>query len=174
LAGKYSDDAALNQGIENITQKLEIPKEKADKLVDAMGAEEAYKYWQSQLGKGGSSDEGAADGNNEGADKDALNSDADGSDDADANADGKLDINKYSEEFADKGELSEQSYKDLADAGMNRQSVDRFAHVRAACSQKDPFGIDGEHHKAATLAMSVSILKDPLASSISMMNPLGV
>jgi hypothetical protein len=51
--------------------------------------------------------------------------------------------------------------------------IDRLAHISAACGQKNPLGIDSKLHKAATLAMSGSILKDPLGSSISMVKPLG-
>lgn len=131
LAGKFTDDAALNTGIDNITTKLNVPKDKAESLIKALGPEEAYKYWQTQLSKNGSSDKDAS---SEGSDKDALSGDqdadanADGKKEGDAQSDntGKIDINKYSTEYAEKGELSADTYKELADKGIPKEFVDAY------------------------------------------------
>jgi hypothetical protein len=62
---------------------------------------------------------------------------------------------------------------EISDYLQIQNKDDRLAHISAACGQKNPLGIDSKLHKAATLAMSGSILKDPLGSSISMVKPLG-
>lgn len=124
LAGKFTDDAALNDGIKNITTKLNVPKDKADALITALGPEDAYKYWQATLSKNGSSDKGAS---TEGSDKDALSGDnppAEG--DAQPDNTGKIDIEKYSAEFVEHGKLSDDTYKELSDRGIPKEMVDAY------------------------------------------------
>lgn len=126
LAGKFKTETDLNLGIENITQKLGVDKEQADKLIDALGAEGAYKHYASELGKGTASEEDK-DGDalsSSDSDGDALSGDDDGS--TENNTDAKLDLEALNTEYQENGELSEASYKALEEAGFGKETVDTY------------------------------------------------
>lgn len=118
LAGKFKSEEALNDGIQNITDKLELTPEAAQKIIDALGPEKAYKHFEQELG---AKAKPAKDADEE-AEKDAL-SDPDDEDDAlsdpnDADEDAgkdapKIEWENLASEYAENGTLSEESIKEL-------------------------------------------------------------
>ena len=137
LAGKYADDGALQQGLDNLTTKLNLSKEDVGKVVDALGPEDAYKHFESKLGKqdADNKDSGnAADGNDGSTEnksekagpKDAL------SGDEDDGGNSEFDIHKFTKEFTESGKLSDDSYKELQDAGIPKNVVDEFIKAYGA------------------------------------------
>lgn len=122
LAGKYKTEGDLDQGIQS--------------LIDKYGKEEAYKMLESKMGTAKKDDD-------TGGDDDALSDgDALSDDDAAAKAaadaaakagEGKtLDIEKYATEFAENEKLSDESYDELAKAGLDRELVDDYISGVAA------------------------------------------
>ena len=149
LAGKYKTEGDLDQGIQS--------------LIDKYGKEEAYKMLESSIGKAPAGDiidkkegdDALAEGDaltdddaaakaaaDAAAGKDALSGDDDdaaakaAAEAAAAEADGDEQINfdDFYDEFADKGELSIESYKKLEDAGYHKDLVDGYIQGQEARS----------------------------------------
>jgi hypothetical protein len=111
FAGKYKSEGDLDKGIQN--------------LIDKFGKEKAYKMLESQMGTDVNvSDKGDTSQNN----KDALTPEGDNPD----QTDNKIDMNKFYDEFAKSGQLSIESYKELADAGFDKGLVDSYIEGQAA------------------------------------------
>lgn len=103
LAGKYKTEEDLNKGIQELVKKL--------------GSEDAYKFLEKQMGSTGQ--------DNKDDQKETIT--------AATNKEAKevvnklgLDFNEFTQEFVTKGELSEASYKKLADAGIPKSMVDAY------------------------------------------------
>lgn len=134
LAGKFKSEGELQVGIGNIVDKLGVDKAQANKIIDALGPEEAYKHFQSKLGtKASVKDDLAVEP------KDDLSVDGDGSADASTDADkaaadqaaadkaaaeqaaaedvakaAGVDFQAASQEFVENGELSPETMSKLS------------------------------------------------------------
>jgi len=115
LAGKYKNEEDLDKGFQSLVEKY--------------GKEKAYKMLEGNLGKQGA-DDNTDTGDNTGT-KDALSTDDDAGNEGDA-GDQKTDMQKFYDEFADSGELSIDSYKELADLGFDKDLVDGYIEGQAA------------------------------------------
>ena len=131
LAGKYKTEEDLDGGIKS--------------LIDKYGKEKAYKMLEASMGKDDDTtdaDAAAKAAADAAAGKDALSGDDDdaaakaAAEAAAAEADGDEQINfdDFYDEFADKGELSIESYKKLEDAGYHKDLVDGYIQGQEARS----------------------------------------
>jgi len=118
LAGKYKTEEDLDKGIQN--------------LIDKYGKEEAYKMLEGKMGSK-STDTGADKGDGSDSSKgDALSTDDSGDDGSDGGSEEGIDMNKYFDEYSENNGLSIESYKELADAGFNKDLVDSFIEGQVA------------------------------------------
>jgi len=132
LAGKYKTEEDLDQGIQS--------------LIDKYGKETTYKMLEANVGKQSNSDN-ADNGDNTGDNKDALSGDADddntnteatgdNSGDNASDSSGKpLDLNEFYDEYANKGALTEDSYKALEKAGFDKDVVDSYIEGQTAIKE---------------------------------------
>lgn len=120
LAGKYKTQEDLDKGFQS--------------LVDKYGKETAYKMLEKGLGKADiDASKGAVDGATDALDAKTPEQIAAEADAAKAAAESKpIDMNKYFNEFGDKGELSIESYKELQDAGFDKALVDSYIEGKQA------------------------------------------
>lgn len=122
LAGKYKTEEDLDKGIQSLIEKF--------------GKENAYKIMEGQLGK--PKEEPKV----EDPLKAPVNQDADKTKDAlsggvpDAKEQPKgVDFEKFTKEFTESGQLSEDSYKELQDAGIPKDVVDSYIAGHQAQAQ---------------------------------------
>lgn len=131
LAGKYKTEADLEKGI--------------DSLIDKYGKENAYKILESALGKDQTANhpvDDKTDANpqiSESAEKDALletpkkiETDESGR----SSGNDSLNLDKYSQEFMDNGQLSEDSYQELQEKGIPKTFVDQYITGLKASAEK--------------------------------------
>ena len=104
----------------NIPMNENLVEHQGDKILGKFESQEALvKAYQELETKLGSS-------NNE------EKTQTDNSSDEIVNEDGSFDISKYSEEFAQNGQLSESSYQELKEVGFDKQIVDAYIQGQAA------------------------------------------
>lgn len=121
LAGKFKSEEALNDGIRNITDKLEMTPEATQKIIDALGPEKAYKHFEQELGaKAKPAAEKPAEKDalsDDEPEKDALSDDSTKDPEKDAEKEAaapKVEWEKLSAEYAESGTLSEESIESLS------------------------------------------------------------
>ena len=108
----------------NIPMNENLVEHQGDKILGKFESQEALvKAYQELETKLGSS-------NNE------EKTQTDNSSDEIVNEDGSFDISKYSEEFAQNGQLSESSYQELKEVGFDKQIVDAYIQGQAAIGQQ--------------------------------------
>jgi len=117
LAGKYENEEELQKGV------LEAVKN----ITDAEDLEEAYKELGNDLHPDNSdtdADEGGGESEGEegDGDKDDLRIDNDDGDGEEED----VDFSKFEEEFAENGELSEDSIEELEEMGYDRSFIQRY------------------------------------------------
>ena len=111
LAGKYKTEEELSKGIQS--------------LIDKYVKEEAYKLLEAAAGKK-ASDDNTDKGENVDDKKDALTDNKAAAGEDGNTDDQKIDMNKYFDEYAEGKGLSIESYKELADAGFDKDLVDGY------------------------------------------------
>lgn len=118
LAGKYKNEDELGKGILEL-----IKKQKGGNL------EDFYKELESGLGKdkGDSSVSEDVGGDKDGTTDESIKNSTDATDEVKDKAEDKgFSLNKFSQEYADTGKLSDDSYAELEKAGITRQVVDTY------------------------------------------------
>ena len=122
IAGKFKS----NEDLEKATLEL-LRTQKGEGLADY------YKELESNIGK--AKDDDATDtakaGDADGANEDGTE------DDANAEKDEQKGFAKFSQEFTEKGELSDESYKELAEThNLSKEMVDAYIAGQVALSEK--------------------------------------
>jgi len=118
FAGKYKTEEDLDKGIQS--------------LIDKYGKEKAYKMLESEI-----SNKQINDNADNGVHVDALSTDEEKAAAEKAKADAvandqKLDMNKYFDEYSESNQLSIESYKELNDAGYDKDLVDAYIEGQRA------------------------------------------
>lgn len=115
LAGKYESEEDLQQGI------LEAVKG----VTGAEDLEDAYKELETQFHSNSNSDDDA-ENNSLTIDDNENSEDEEGTDDDDDEDQNQIDLEKYEQEYAQTGQLSEESIEELEEAGYDRKFVNRY------------------------------------------------
>lgn len=96
----------------------------------------SYAELEKKLGMDKDDGKGSEEGEHKDEEKpDESNSDNTGDDNKGDDSEGTIDFQKYYGEYSDKGELSEDSYKELADKGIPKEVVDTY--IKGAQAQTD-------------------------------------